>query len=226
MSVLEKFRIEVKYLRRARRATLRVKPGHLIKLSLPYGVRRSQIEEWVLSKADWILKKHEMLESFTQIPEIAFVEGAPIPFAGGRLVIKSSDLKSVEISDTNILIPARLINDEVKVRKAIFKWYQEQALIALNESVSNYCSHLGVRAKSIRLKNYRSRWGACSSKGELIFNWQIILFERQLFEYVVAHEVCHLIEMNHSSKFYSILNQLGFDKSEMHRQFKNLKNIF
>ncbi|MCC2679426.1 MAG: hypothetical protein K0R29_2002 [Pseudobdellovibrio sp.] len=226
MAGLEKFRIEVKYVRRARRATLRVKPRHLIKLSLPYGVKRAQIEEWIHSKTNWILEKHEMLESQTKNPAVQFIEGAQVPFGGGPLLlVRAQKVKWVELHGSDLLVPEKYFKSEESVRRAVFKWYQEQALAAALNRVEYYCQQLGVKAKSVRLKNYRSRWGACSSKGELIFNWQIILLKNEMFEYVVAHEVCHLIEMNHSERFYSLLAKLGFNKSEMHRQFKHLKNL-
>lgn len=226
MAGLEKFRIEVKYVRRARRATLRVKPGYLLKLSLPYGVKKSQIEEWVLSKAAWILEKHEMLEARSETPELQFSEGSEVPFAGGTVRLRSSSSeKGTVLSGSELIVPQKHFKSEATLRKAVIKWYQEQALAAAIPAVESYAQRLGAKASTVRIKNYRSRWGACSSKGEIIFNWQIILLKKEMFDYVVAHEVCHLLEMNHSERFYRLLSGLGFNKSEMHRQFKHLRNL-
>jgi len=226
MAGLDQFKIEVKFVRRAKRATLRVKPGFLIKLSLPYGVKRAQIEEWIHSKTKWILEKHEMLESQTQTPLVQFKEGAEVPFAGAALkLVRSQTVKWVELKGSDLLVPEKYFKTEESVRRSVLKWYQDQALEGALSRVEHYSQQLGVKAKWFGLKNYRSGWGACSSKGELIFNWQIILLKKEMFEYVVAHEVCHLVEMNHSQRFYTLLAKLGFDKSEMHRQFKHLKNL-
>lgn len=223
---LENFKFEVKYVRRARRATLRVKPGHIIKLSLPYGVKRAQIEEWIRSKTAWILEKHTLLESQTKSSDLKFVEGAPVPFAGGEVYLKRVEAaKTLQLCGENLCVPAKYFASEDAVKKKVIKWYQEQALSAVQISVARYSELLNVKPKSIRLKNYRSRWGACSSKGELIFNWQIILLKKEMFEYVAAHEVCHLLEMNHSTRFYSLLAQLGFNKAKIHQEFKHLKNL-
>jgi predicted metal-dependent hydrolase len=108
----------------------------------------------------------------------------------------------------------------------LVKWYKLKALEKIEVSVAHYGSLLGVKSKSITLKNYKSRWGACSAKGDLIFNWQIITFNQNLFNYVVAHEICHLKEMNHSRRFYQLLEQLGFNKKEIHSQMRYLRNLF
>lgn len=226
MAGLEGFRFEVKYVRRARRATLRVKPGHIIKLSLPYGVKRAQIEAWVQSKTAWILEKHNLLESQTKTSDVQFTEGAEIPFEGDPIKLKRSEVaKVIQLVGNELLVPVKYFKSQDHVRRNVVKWYQSQAMAAVQLSVARYSQQLNVVPRSIRLKNYRSRWGACSAKGELIFNWQIILLKKQMFEYVVAHEVCHLLEMNHSEKFYSLLAKLGFNKSEMHRQFKHSRNL-
>ena len=64
------------------------------------------------------------------------------------------------------------------------------------------------------------------TKKDLIFNWQIIIMKENHFNYVVAHEVCHLKEMNHSLRFYKLLSQLGFEKNSIHSEMRYLKNLF
>jgi predicted metal-dependent hydrolase len=227
---LENFKVEFKYVRRARRAILRVKPGGIIRVSMPYGVKRSEIENWIKTKVDWILEKHKMLEAAHTAEPLTFSEGSLLPFQGGQVRVKFSGEKNTPAvqlkGESELLISGfRGHEDENRRRKKIIEWYQAQTFKQAKERVEYYCTILNVKPRSVSVKNYRSRWGACSSKGDLIFNWQIILFEPEMFDYVVAHEVCHLLEMNHGPKFYAWLGKLGFDK-KVNKKFKNLKNIF
>jgi predicted metal-dependent hydrolase len=228
---LNQFRIEFKYIRRAKRAVLRVKPGGLIRVSIPYGVRRADIENWIKSKTGWILEKHRLIESAQPEHSITLLGGDLIPFLGEqvtlKLVLSQAAPKRGEIKREldQLVISSNGVLDEHAKRKLVMEWYKAEALKRAKERVQFFCGLLNVNAKTVNLKNYKSRWGACSSKGEIIFNWQIILFTPEMFDYVAAHEVCHLIEMNHSPRFYGYLKQLGFDKA-IQKKFKNLKNVF
>lgn len=227
--MLDQFKIEFHYDKRARRATMRLKPDKLIRVSIPYGVDGKEIKNWIMSKSVWILEKYRAMESVEKKHDIKFIHGEKIPFHGKnlKLTIISAIGPIVKKEDEIIVaVPANETEKKEFVRAALAKWYKAQALEQIKQRVSYFTALVDVSAKSIAIKNYKSRWGACSSKGDLIFNWQIIAFEPRLFDYVIAHEVCHLKEMAHNRKFYHHLAQLGFDKKEIHAQFKHLKNIF
>lgn len=97
------------------------------------------------------------------------------------------------------------------------KWYRRQAEQLLNEKAAFYAECLGVSFADIRIKDQRSRWGSCSSKKNLNFNWRIIMAPEPVCDYVVIHEVCHLLRMDHSREFWKEVEGLCPE----YRQYKS-----
>lgn len=97
------------------------------------------------------------------------------------------------------------------------KWYRRQAEQLLSEKAAFYAGRLGVSFADIRIKDQRSRWGSCSSKKNLNFNWRIIMAPEPVCDYVVIHEVCHLLHMDHSREFWKEVEGLCPE----YRQYKS-----
>lgn len=232
---MDQLKLEIKQTSKAKRLILRVLPEGIIRVTAPKRVRRSEIDDLIRINSEWIQKKWMMLSQLPKPVEIQFGHLEKIPFQGRLLTLEIIDGKGpVQLLDQTLIVPVPLKitismgEDRAKefIRKSVLKWYKQQALDRIKIKVLEYTEKIGMSAKSIALKNYTARWGACSSKGDLIFNWQIVAFEPLILDYVVAHEVCHLKEMNHSVRFYEWLNRLGYDRSMMRHKMKNLKNPF
>ncbi len=82
------------------------------------------------------------------------------------------------------------------------RWYREHALAKLNEKVQRYSKILRVDPEFVGIRTFKGRWGSCSSKSKLAFNWKIIISPSRIVDYVVLHELCHLIHHNHGPKFW------------------------
>ena len=82
-------------------------------------------------------------------------------------------------------------------------WYQRQADRLLKDKTDRLAKIVGVCPRSVSIKSYKSRWGSCSSNGELTYNWRIILAPHRIVDYVVLHELCHLLEHNHSARYWA-----------------------
>jgi predicted metal-dependent hydrolase len=232
---IEHLKLEINQTSKAKRLILRVLPEGVLRVTAPKRVRKSEIDDLIRKNSDWIQKKWLMLSQLPKPAEIQFIHLEKIPFQGQLLTLEIIDGKGpVHLLQNTLVVPVPLkittsLGEERAkefIRKSVLKWYKLQALQRIHNKVSEYTEKIGSTAKSIALKNYTARWGACSSKGDLIFNWQIVAFEPLILEYVVAHEVCHLKEMNHSVRFYEWLNRLGYDRSFMRHKMKNLKNPF
>ena len=91
---------------------------------------------------------------------------------------------------------------DVDVRNALVEWYEEHALERLTEKTNRYAGIMGVSPNSISVRDYKSRWGSCSSKGEISYNWRIIIAPHHIVDYVVVHELCHLKHLNHSPTYW------------------------
>jgi len=94
------------------------------------------------------------------------------------------------------------------VRRAVTAWYRKQAGRRLPERVEQFAARAGIECPPVLIRDQQKRWGSCSSKGELRFNWRIIMAPMSLVDYVVAHEVCHLKVRDHSPAFWKLLGTI------------------
>lgn len=97
---------------------------------------------------------------------------------------------------------------------------REKARVVLCERTEFFAKKLGVTYSKIRIGNQRTRWGSCSSKGTISYNWKLILMPTAVMDYVVVHELCHLIEMNHSPRFWNMVEQVMPNYKEYRRWIK------
>ena len=98
-------------------------------------------------------------------------------------------------------------SSDYDVYSLIQSWYISHATEKLMEKTNRLAKAIGVKPISIKVKNYKSRWGSCSSKGDVSYNWKIMQAPSSVNDYVVIHELCHLIEHNHSSKFWNMVEK-------------------
>jgi len=95
-----------------------------------------------------------------------------------------------------------------KIDKVIENWYRKQARTIIVEQVNKYCKLLGVNFNRLVIKDTKTRWGSCSIKGNLNFNYNLIKMPKQILEYVVIHEVCHLKYLNHSKEYWNLVGKI------------------
>jgi predicted metal-dependent hydrolase len=87
------------------------------------------------------------------------------------------------------------------------RWYREEARRHITAAVARESRRLGVRPGRIGIRDPRTRWGSCSAGGNLSFSWRLVIAPPEVLEYVVVHELCHLRELNHSKRFYGLLDE-------------------
>ena len=117
---------------------------------------------------------------------------------GGRVGTKldgdylSTNVRASEIGDVR----------KFRIKTYIEKWYIQEAYKRLEDKVIKYSEIIRVSPREIKVKNYKSRWGSCDKKGRLTFNWHLIKAPHSIVDYVVIHELCHMVQSNHSPKFW------------------------
>ena len=226
---MNEFNVQIKYRRKIRRVTLRVLPGKVIRVTAPHRLPQKDIKDFILRSKEWILKQHQFIEEKPPERHFEFKSEEKFTYCGQIYELKLIEGTHAITLQENFLIlsvPKKYLSDKKYIERKLIRWYKMQAITKIHERVAHFTKLIGVKEKSVSIKNYKSRWGCCSSKGDLIFNWQIITFDSDLFDYVVAHEVSHLKEMNHSVRFYYWLSQLGFEKNKYNALMRSARNIF
>lgn len=203
---------------RRRTVSIAVDPCDGVILRAPTGLAGDRLDEVVRRKAPWILGR---LSDFAEIgPPPApreFVGGESYPYLGRNYRLKierGGDLQRPEAALRGayfvVALPPRLPSGERPrwVRRALVRWYRAHAKQRLAERVAIYTERLAVDTPPLLIRDQEKRWGSCNGKGELRFNWRIIMAPMSLVDYVVAHEVCHLEVRDHSAAFWKLLRTL------------------
>jgi len=181
----------------------------------PLWVPKRQIDAFVAEKADWIeATKIRLLRAKEEAAgsRIKLESGEVLSFLGDRriLTVIREDRKRAKVAcvlDRLLLYVPYEADYEYK-REQLEKWYRKEAAELLREKAEEFADKLQVTYADIKIKDQKSRWGSCSSKGNLNFNWRIIMAPEPVCDYVVIHELCHLKYMDHSENFWKLVESI------------------
>jgi predicted metal-dependent hydrolase len=136
--------------------------------------------------------------------------GAPIVYRGEQLALALHRSRRPAIAADLFHLTVRHphADDEQKVAACVGDWLREQAAALVSARVAEYVRHIAREPVSVRLSNARSEWGSCNAKGEIRLNWRLVQLPPMLAEYVVVHEVAHMVELNHSARFWALVESL------------------
>lgn len=147
-----------------------------------------------------------------------YTDGRILPFGNGTICLKrirNRDDKHIRIyrkhaEDGSYLLcmVSGIENNESAYRAAVTGWFREYARVHLKEKADFYAKEMQVTFNRIAIKEQKTRWGSCSSKGNINFNWKLVLMPEQIQDYVVVHELAHRIQMNHSEAFWQIVESI------------------
>jgi hypothetical protein len=195
----------------------------------PRRLTNSQIKEVVKKKSSWIIKKLKEVRKIKPAPEVNFISGEEIFYLGGkyRLKVMESDMikkTRVKYYQGEFQIEAPPFLDETErrssIRQEMVKWYKDQARVKIEERVRIYQDKMGVCYNKITVKEQKKRWGSCSSKGNLNFNWRLIMAPVSVIDYIVVHELAHLVHPNHSTDFWELVKAIIPDYKERQEWLK------
>ncbi|SFR69168.1 M48 family metallopeptidase [Anaeromicropila populeti] len=197
---------------RSKRKTISIiveQDGSVI-VKAPAILSMNEVEAIVLKKLGWIRekqKKMHLMEKRTQAKE--YVNGEHFLYLGKEYTLllvedRVNDVPEVKILHNQIQVSGKKLSREI-VREALCSWYFEQAKWVIDNQIKMYSAKLGVRVSKLTLREAKTRWGSCSSKGAVMINWKIIMAPLEMIDYVVVHELCHLKHMNHSKNFWDLV---------------------
>lgn len=180
-----------------------------------FSISPKQIEIFLLSKKTWLEKNLKIIETQKlNTPTPTFQEGSLFPFFGELKYFKFVVTKLKKISfaeEDGFLIchcPTELnpiLADNSKLKLKLTEFYKSCALAYLENRAHELSEITGLRPNKIKIQTARRRWGSCTSERTILLNWKLIVFPKPLIDYVIIHELCHLQYMNHSEKFWDLV---------------------
>ncbi|WP_367197034.1 M48 family metallopeptidase [Amorphus sp. 3PC139-8] len=198
--------VQVRWSRRARRATLRLPTAGEPVVTAPQGMSNTTLERFVKDHAGWLAERLAR-----QAPCVPFEAGAVIPVRGvdheirhmpgrrGTLWIDGESERRLLCVTGEVQHLPRRVRDGLK----------RMARDDLSEASHRHARKVDRPVTAIRIRETRSQWGSCSHKGALSFSWRLVMAPPFVLDYVAAHEVAHLIERNHSHRFWKLTERLA-----------------
>jgi predicted metal-dependent hydrolase len=196
--------------RRARNYTLRVKGAAAAPvLTMPaYGSLR-EARHFLDRHTDWLVRQMAKAPSPKPI-----ADGTAIPIRGVAHLIRHcpESRGTVAASMENGAHMLRVTGGAEHLRRRVFDYLRREARRDLEPAVTRYAEALAVRPKAVRVRDTFSRWGSCSASGELSFSFRLVMAPPFVLDYLAAHEVAHLREMNHSRRFWRLVEEVCVDR--------------
>ncbi len=180
---------------RARRLTLRqsTRDGGFT-VSYPKSTRLNEIDAFINTHEGWIRRHYKP----TQMVSI----GSMLPFRGEDYTIEQGDKRGVRFASEAIYVKSP------NVGRALAAALKSQAQIYANAKIDHFANLVGSHVNEIRWRDTKSRWGSCDERGNIMLSWRLIMMPDWIFDYVIAHECAHLVHMDHSHRFWALLEKI------------------
>lgn len=207
------FNYTVKSSRRAKYIRIRVNHDGSVVVTKPWLVPKFMADRFVRSKEDWIrtalakLKEHQPSHQNNTIWYLGKVYS--FQYQPGRAAI--------QFGNPSVIVSAY---SEEAAKRHLSTYIQKEARSQIIAAIKKWSKTMGITYQDIRFKNQKSRWGSCSSQGNLNFNWKLIMTPPEVMEYVVIHELAHRTHMDHSVKFWHLVERFDPDYRAHRRWLK------
>ena len=176
--------------------------GELI-VHAPKNMPLFEIVNFIEKKEDWITKKTNNINNLLS-RNVNIVEYNEIFFLGKRYrVVETKGIESPYITKDSILIEST--KNKAKKQRTLKNWYIANVDDVLMPRIQKLLEFMKQKCESIKIINSKAKWGMCDSKRNLYFNWKLLMLSPEIIDYVIIHEISHLIELNHSPKFWEIV---------------------
>lgn len=208
----------------ARRRTigLRIDTSGLT-VHIPKRVPQHTVESLLQNKSDWIT--HKLAEWQNHPAAMEWQDGATLRYLGQDILLtlrQDARIRAVEFDGTRLHLALPDPDAAASVQRKVVQWLARQARPDFTRRIELLATKLGVPTPPLYLSSAKTRWGSCNSRGEIRLNWRLIQAPPHIIHYVVAHELAHLKEMNHSPKFWAWVEKLCPDYTAARQELKSL----
>ncbi len=205
---------------------IEVRPPGVVTVAVPMGTSKDRIMSAVLGKADWILQKRDQMRILSENnaePE-TYKEGSPVQFLGKGRVIKiledpNYDIPAIQLEEDCIEVLTASPHEDI-VRNAVEKWRSQITKQHLENRIEYYQQYFNQTPSRIIIKEQKRRWGSCNSDRELRFNKHCMKASERAIDYLVVHEMSHMVHMNHSKAFWDHVEKIMPDYKTARAELK------
>lgn len=198
--------------------------GSDLQVRVPEHVGDERVAAFLQRKRPWIRSKVAEIRLLPPHRNKELVSGESFPYLGRHYRLKIQEGHQVGVCLSGGYLKATIRpseqgeHREARIQQYLQNWYRSRALEHLQEKANRYAQQIGVTPTGVSVRNFKSRWGSCDKKGQMVFNWNIIKAPHAVTDYVVVHELCHLIHPNHSKEFWQLVGRHAPNYAE-HRQW-------
>ncbi|QNF27999.1 M48 family metallopeptidase [Metabacillus elymi] len=214
----EKINFDIKYKKRTSMG-IYIDPFGNVEVQAPKGTPIESVLQLLEEKWDWIQQKSKEMKDRALGPNVkVYDHGESFLYLGNAYPIQiylDINIKQdhVVFEGDSLHIYVKQVEDE-KIKQALKRFYYQQCKALVERSVQSFQSNFKIKPRSIRISDNKRTWGTCDSKLQLTFNWRLAMAPQRVIDYVVVHEMCHMVHLNHDRSFWRLVGRIIPDYKE------------
>lgn len=206
---------------------LRVDRDGAVHVHAPAGMHAVAVRVFVARHADWIAQRQNECRLAAERRRACLRDGGSIPVLDGQLILRLTladrAAASVQTGSKYIYVYAK---SAANVPLLLEAWYRSQARDYVERKIRESAPRIGRRPRRIQIRGQKSRWGSCSSRGTISINWRLMQIPSRFVDYVIAHELCHLVHPDHSPRFWREVARLEPEYTTIRSELRSIAKRF
>jgi predicted metal-dependent hydrolase len=216
--------------RKRKTLCIQIRPPGEVTVISPIGKSEKEIRQSVKTKSKWIAKKLSEMKKmdYTRVDK-QYVSGEKFSYLGNEYSLQIMEDEKYKRPKVEMLCGKIFVytsNEEPdKIQLALENWYRKKALENITDEIAYYQGFFNVAPAQIVVKKQRKRWGSCTSKHKLLFNFKCTMLPLPILDYIVVHEMCHMVHLNHSKEFWNLVGEIlpDYKQSKEWLKYNGLK---
>ncbi|MCH1624626.1 M48 family metallopeptidase [Ferdinandcohnia quinoae] len=184
-----------------------------VEVQAPKGIPNERVHQVLEDNWDLIQERLEEMKDRLQGPKIKdYKHSESLLYLGKTYPIEILQDKQIErdyvvLEGDKLVIYVKLVEDGF-IRQALKRFYYQRCKVLVGESIAYYQSNFKTKPRSIRISDSKTTWGTCDSRLQLTFNWRLAMAPKEVIDYVVVHEMCHMVHLNHDRSFWRLVGKI------------------
>lgn len=214
----------------AKRVILKISVRHGLEVVIPRGFNRQKVKQIIQARQDWIERAFRKIQEAGALPDQPRVLPRTISFAAVNLAftvayvpVNLTVLELVHQNPSDLQISGD-IRDLQGCRHLLQRWLQHQGRVHLTPWLATVGAEIGFSYQRVQIRNQKTRWGSYSSRGTISLNQNLLFLRPALVQYLLIHELCHTVHLNHSASFYHLLAQFVPDYLQLRQEIRQARN--